>query len=176
MVRKPQAKLKSVKVSFKTPFLNVEGNWEADENEQRAAWELYVELVTRIAVEELKPGEGLLREALSSLYSLFAETRKILRNYGPSIAKPKGKGNLSFGFLAVSVLNSALRPVLAYWHPILLEYENTRKVEVSSVEHERIWKKNKNLRDDLNKLRDTLKVYSLILAEVAGIAPIETKR
>ncbi len=176
MAQKPQAKLKSVKVAFKTPFLDVEGNWEADENEQKAAWELYVELITRIAVEELKPEEGLLREALSSLHSLFTETRKILKNYGPSIAKPKGKGSLSFGFLAVGVLNSALRPILAYWHPILLEYENTRKEGVSSVEHERAWEKNKDLRKDLNKLRDTLKVYSLILAEVAGIPHIEVKR
>jgi len=176
MVLKSQAKLKSVKVKFKTPLLDVEGNWEADENEQRAAWELYVELITRIAVEELKPGEGLLREAISSLHSLFAETRKILRNYGPSIAQPKGKGNLSFGFLAIGVLNSVLRPVLAYWHPVLLDYENTREKGVSALEHERTWDKNKDLRNDLNRLRDTLKVYSLILAEVAGIPPIEVKR
>lgn len=176
MARKPQAKLKSVKVTFKTPLIEVEGNWEADENEQKAAWELYVELITRIAVAELKPEEGLLREALSSLYSLFTETRKILRNYGPSIAQPKGKGDLSFGFLAIGVLNSALRPVLAYWHPVLLEYEHARKEGISAVEHERAWGRNKELRNDLNKLRDTLKVYSLILAEVAGIPPIEVKR
>lgn len=176
MTRKSEAQLKSVKVKFKTPLLDVEGSWEADENEQKAAWELYVELITRIAVEELKPEEGLLREALSSLYSLFAETRKILRSYGPGIARPKGKGDLSFGFLAVSVLNSAIRPVLAYWHPVLLAYENTRKEGVSPVEHERVWEKNKDLRNDLNKLRDTLKVYSRILEEVAGVPAIEVKR
>ena len=38
---------------------------------------MYIELVTRIAVIELRPEEGLLREALSSLYSLFDTTRKI---------------------------------------------------------------------------------------------------
>lgn len=172
----PPAKLKSVKVNLKTPLLNLEGVWEADETEQRAAWELYVELITRIAVEELKPDEGLLREALSSLYTLFIETRKILREYGPDIAKPKGKGRFSFGFLAVSVLNSALRPFLAYWHPRLLDYEHSKQSNVSVYKHESLWDKNKELREDLNRLRDTLTQYSLLLAEVAGVPPIVTKR
>ncbi|MCK4827516.1 hypothetical protein KA005_67930, partial [bacterium] len=56
------AKLKKVIAKIKTPFLDVQGDWEADESEQQASWELYVELVTRIAVQELKPGEGSLRE------------------------------------------------------------------------------------------------------------------
>jgi len=32
-------------------FLEISGDWEADESDQKAAWELYVELVTRIAVQ-----------------------------------------------------------------------------------------------------------------------------
>lgn len=171
-----KAKLRTVKAKLKTPFIDIEGIWEVDQNEQSAAWELYVELITRISVEELKPEEGLLREALSSLYALFIETRKILRNYGPSIARPKGNGKLSFGYIAVSVLNSALRPILAYWHPMLLSYENTRKEGVSHVEHERNWERNKELRDKLNELRETLKQYALLLAQAAGVPPIEVKR
>ena len=107
-------KLTSVKVNLKLPFIGgVEGTWEPDESEQKAAWEMYVELITRISVSELKPDEGLLREALSSLYTLFDTTRKILREYDPSIARPKGKDKLSFGYLAVAILNVVLRPVLA---------------------------------------------------------------
>jgi hypothetical protein len=94
-------KLTSVKVALNIPYLGgIEGTWEPDETEQRAAWDMYVELVTRISVVELRPGEGLLHEALSSLYSLFETTRKILREYGPSIARPKGGNELSFGYLA----------------------------------------------------------------------------
>src|SRR5512135_26700 len=104
-----KAKLTKVSVDLRTPFLTVKGDWEADESEQQAAWELYVELVTRAATVELKPGEGLLREALSSLHQVFGETREILRKYGPGVAKPKGQGKLSLGLIAVTVLNSALR-------------------------------------------------------------------
>lgn len=163
------AKLKKVIAKIKTPFLDVQGDWEADESEQQASWELYVELVTRIAVQELKPGEGSLREALSSLHDIFGETRQILRKYGPSVAQPKGSGTLSLGSIAVQVLNSALRPLLTKWHPLLSAYENTRSHVESPVEHEAKWEKNAELRDELNQLNESLKEYSKLLADAAGI-------
>jgi len=174
MIGKGTAKIKKVTAKIKTPFLDIEGAWEADESEQLAAWELYVELVTRIALQELKPGEGILREALNSLYILFGETRQILKKYGPGVAKPKGKGKWSFGSLAVTVINSALRPVLAKWHPLLRAYEDTREPKVSFIEHESAWKLNEELRKVLSELQKTLKQYSYLLAEAAGIPPIES--
>ena len=167
-----KAKLTKVSVDIKTPFLNVKGEWEADEKEQQAAWELYVELVTRIAVVELTPGEGLLREALSSLQQIFGESRQILRKYGPAIAQPKGEGNLSLGAIAVTVLNSALRPVLAKWHPLLMVYESARPPETSPADHEASWRHNQELRGILTELQKTIQQYSLLLANVAGIPPL----
>jgi len=172
MPTKSKAKLRSVKAKIKTPFLDIEGAWEADENEQLAAWELYVELVTRIAVQELKPGEGLLREVLTSLYQLFIETRQILRKYGPAIAKPKGNGVLSFGSIAITVLNSSVRPVLAKWHPLLKSYEDAKGANISAVEHEFNWNWNQELRQVLFELQKTLKQYADLLAEAAGIDPL----
>lgn len=164
-----KAKLTKVSVDLKAPFLNVKGEWEADENEQQAAWELYVELVTRIAVVGLKPGEGLLRKALSSLLQIFGESRQILRKYGPEIAQPKGEGNLSLGAIAVTVLNSSLRPVLAKWHPLLMAYESARPPETSPADHEAAWRHNRELREVLSELQKTIQQYSLLLAKVAGI-------
>jgi hypothetical protein len=164
------AKLTSVRVNLKLPYIGgVEGTWEPDESEQRAAWEMYVELVTRISVAELHPGEGLLRDALSSLYSLFNTTRMILRQYGPGVAQPKGRDNLSFGYLAVIILNVVLRPVLAKWHPLLLDYENGRETSVSHLEHERRWDKYEELREELGNVRGVLTEYANLLAQVAGV-------
>jgi hypothetical protein len=164
------AKLSSVKVSLKLPYIGgVEGTWEPDESERCAAWEMYVELVTRIAVAELRPGEGLLREALSSLYTLFGITRDILRRYGPSVAQPKGEGGISFGYLAVAILNSVLHPVLAQWHPLLLDYESAKKPSVSPLEHETRWDRNEELRKVLNEIRFTLIEYAHLLAQVAEV-------
>jgi hypothetical protein len=81
----------SYKVSLNLPFGlgGVEQTWEPNDDERRAAWELHVELVTRIATVPLEPGAGLQREALTSLYSLFPTTRDILRRYGPGVAQAK---------------------------------------------------------------------------------------
>ncbi|MDQ2709864.1 MAG: hypothetical protein M3Z25_20555 [Actinomycetota bacterium] len=101
------------------------GTWEPDRAQRDAVWELYVELVTRIAVVPLQPGHGVLREALTSLYQLFRITREILRKYGPAVACPPRKsGQFRFGYLAVWMLNAALRPVLAQWHPELQRWKS----------------------------------------------------
>lgn len=171
-------KLTSVEVDFKLPYIGgIKGTWEPDQCERDAAWEMYIELITRISVAELKADEGLLREALSSLYTLFDITRGILRKYGPAVAQPKNNNNLSFGYLAVAVLNLVLRPVLAKWHPLLLDYEATKKDEVSSLEHERKWDKHEELRGILNNdIRRVLIGYTNLLAQVAGVPSLIVER
>jgi len=67
--------------------LSLQGTWKPSEVERLASWELYVELITRVAVVPLQPGEGLLGEALASLYSLFGVTREVLRRHGPDVAR-----------------------------------------------------------------------------------------
>ena len=117
---------------------------EPDDSERRAAWEMYVELVTRVSLAPVDLLKASLREALSSLYSVFDTTREILRKYGPNVAQPKGKGTLSFGYLAVAILNTVLRPVLSEWHPLLLDYESIKPNDVSTVEQSRGGRETKN--------------------------------
>ena len=167
------AELDNIEVSIKVPFIGeIKGTWKPDEKERDAAWEMYVELVTRISIVELKPDEGILREALSSLYSIFGTTRDILRKYGPTIAQPKAESDICFGFLAVAILNTVLRPVLAKWHPILLDYENRRDPSISILEHERKWDKQEELRKVLNDVRNTLIDYAEYLAKVSKVKPL----
>lgn len=167
-------KLKSIEVNLNLPYIGgIKGTWEPNEREREAAWELYVELVTRISVVELKNEEGILREALNSLYSLFGTTREILRKYGPDVAKhTTNKNEYSFGKLAILILNYQLRPLLAEWHPLLQSYESKRDKNVSIKEHESQWDMNSELREELDKTRRTLIVYSNILAEVANVEPL----
>ena len=162
--------LKDISFKLGLPGLGeLSGSWAPDENERAAAWEMYVELVTRISVADLGPDEGLLREALTSLYALFSITRGILRAHGPVVAQPKGNGSLSFGYLAVAVLNTVLRPVLAHWHPVLLDYEARKPAAVSSVDWERAWEHNAAFRTVLAETRATLVAYADLLAHVAGV-------
>ena len=146
-------KLAGVTVKLQLPYIGgIEGTWQPDERQRDAAWEMYVELVTRLAVVELRPDEGLLSEALASLYALFDITRAILRSYGPEVAKPKGEGQLSFGYLSVAVLNGVLRPLLAKWHPLLIDYEAHRPAGVSMLEHQRAWAQADELRNELARI------------------------
>lgn len=159
---------KKIDVRLKLPFLEIGGEWEPDDAERRASWEMYVELVSRISVAELGPDEGSLREALSSLYSLFGSTREILRHYGPDVAQSDRDGTLSFGYIAIAVLNGALRPLLSVWHPRLAAYEATRPADRSTLDHERAWDAAPALREALNLHRGVLVEYARILGEAAG--------
>ncbi len=152
---------------------HISGTWEVDDIQQRAAWELYVEMITRISVMELKPQEGLLREALSSLYSIFDSTRGILRQYGPEVARPRTENELSFGYLSVTMLNSLVRPVLAKWHPLLLDHESLRDENTSPLQHERDWDKSQELRNVLRELRHELAQYAEVLGQASGASLLD---
>jgi hypothetical protein len=166
----PVAKLSKTKFGINLGFLSIDSEWEIDDLQRKAAWEMYVELATRITTAPLLPGEGLLREALSSLYSLFATTREILKKHGPAIATPGNPDDTTFGHLAVAILNKVIRPVLAKWHPLLKDWEDQRPAGVSMTAHEAAWPDNETLRAELNRIRERLMEYADVLAEVSGVA------
>jgi hypothetical protein len=161
-----------VGVALKLGFLELNGEWAIDENQRKAAWELYVQLATRVPVADLHDDEGLLREALNSLYSLFATTREILTKYGPDVAISNDDGVYSFGYLAVALLNGALRPFLATWHPALLAHEADKKGDESATACEARWADNLKMRQELRDLRDALMAYAILLGEATGAPAI----
>jgi hypothetical protein len=164
------AKLKSVEVRIKFPELfELAGTWEADEAQRLAAWEIYVELVTRVAVVALGPGDGVMREALTSLHDLFDITRGVLRKGGPDLARPAKVGALSLGIIAVDVLNRAVRPFLARWHPLLLAWEVNRPATQSAADHEAAWPTNAAMRSELAAVQTILRSYADLLGTVAGV-------
>ena len=62
----------SLKIS--APFLEME--WKPQDEDKAAAWELYIELLTRIATQPLDAEHGDEKTALDSVFSLFAITRQ----------------------------------------------------------------------------------------------------
>ncbi|MBE9061660.1 hypothetical protein [cf. Phormidesmis sp. LEGE 11477] len=154
------------KVTFSLPFGIGGVEIEPDPTERNAAWELYVELVTRVAVQSLHPQEGLVREAMNSLYSLFGSTREILRKAGPKV----GASHNSVGGIAIAVLNNGLRPFLSKWHPLLQEWEGQKPDGTSPQAHEKAWDKEIVARGELDSLRKDLEQYANALAEIAGVS------
>ncbi|MCB0538597.1 MAG: hypothetical protein H6571_09265 [Lewinellaceae bacterium] len=134
-------------LSFNTGFMSAEIKFNnADRN---AAWEMYVELLTRITTQHLEPEHGDEKSALTSIYSLFNLTREII--------KKNGSGCIEFAKIAIVILNQVIRPFTAKWHKISLESgfsnEENRKV----------------FREELNEIQKLLRKYTQMLADVAEV-------
>jgi len=135
----------SLKVNLK--FLEME--WQPKEPDKAAAWELYIELLTRIATQHLQPQDGDEKTALDSIYSLFPLTREIIRRHG--------RDCVEFTKIAVVVLNQVVRPFTAKWHRESLSgaFKNKQKCA--------------EFRRELEGLQARLRQYSKMLADMAGV-------
>lgn len=93
-------------IKLKVGFAEVE--FGPTEDDQTAAWDMYVELITRITTQPLDDATGDEETALNSVYQLFPITRDIL--------KSRGRNAENFTKIAVIVLNQIIRPFTAKWH------------------------------------------------------------
>ena len=132
-----------------------------DDEARRVAWQLYVEIATRVSTQPLGDGEGFIREALTSLYGLFGATRNMLKASRPSVAVP---GNQTVEYLAVTMLNDYLRPFLSKWHPRLSVFEKANPDAEEST-----WPENADCRDDLRGVQVGLTSYAINFANLAGV-------
>ena len=156
-------KVKEVAVNL--PFGIGGVKFELSEAEKRAAWSLYVELNTRIAVRPFDRENSRVRTALDSLHSLFGLTRQVLRDSGPEVAH----GPKSFGPLAIEILNKGIAPFTSRWHYRLEAHEEMRPENVSAFDHERSWKHYPKIIEELEALQRELDKYVTALSEIAGI-------
>jgi hypothetical protein len=148
----------AVEFKINLPFGLGDVTFKPNDIEKKAAWELYVELVTRIATQEIAANEALDREALNSLYSLFTSTRQVLRAAGPSAGLVQG----TVGGVAVDVLNKGLRPFLTKWHPSLKSWEAVGKLDDN-------WPERQQFRSELAAVGRNLSRYAEALAIIAGV-------
>lgn len=142
--------LSSLKINAE--FLELELNF--DDTDKKAAWEMYVELLTRITTQPLKIEDGDEETALSSIYSLFPITRDILKKYGVS--------SITFAKIAIIILNQIIRPFTAKWHKLTLQ--GAFKEPDHCLE----------FRQELEVLRSKLITYARLLSDIAGVEDLTT--
>ena len=130
-----------------TSFL--EATFEPQDYDKDAAWDLYIELITRITTQELPEEAGVEEAALQSVYSIFSITRNTLKEHGR-----KAKG---FSKIAIIVLNQIIRPFTAKWHR--LKEEGAFKISARRQE----------FREELKELQIKLRQYTKLLAELADV-------
>lgn len=139
-------------LKLKLGFLETE--WVPQVKDSEAAWEMYVELLTRIATQPLPDNSGMESSALESVYSLFGITRGILRKHG--------KDSIGFAKIAIIVLNQIVRPFTARWHKLSEEgaFQDQEQCII--------------FRKELKELQVNLKSYMGMLAEIAGVEEISS--
>jgi hypothetical protein len=142
--------LSSLKI--KLPFL--EGEFRPQDPDRAAAWELYVELLTRITTQYLPPEDGDEEAALQSVFVIFPLTRDILRKHG------SGAGE--FAKLAIPVLNQIIRPFTAKWH--------RRSLAGAFKDREHC----REFRAELSALQPRLRAYTRALADMAQVEDLTT--
>jgi hypothetical protein len=120
-------------------------------SDKAAAWEIYIDLVTRIATQPLKADEGVDKAALDSLHDFFKATRETIKRHGPS--------SYNAARISVVVLNGVLRPFLAKWHL------RTSKGPLSAADHDLF-------RAELQQIQRQLRGYLSSLAELIGVEDI----
>jgi hypothetical protein len=127
----------------------LETEWQPSDPDRDAAWDLYVELLTRVTTQPLSDRAGVEAVALESVHSLFPTTRAILREHGRQCVQ--------FTKLAVVVLNQIVRPFTDKWHPISLQGGFSDDATRSEF------------RRELDALKESLVAYARALADIAGV-------
>jgi len=142
--------LSGLKINLK--FLEAE--FAPRDPDRAAAWELYIELLTRITTQYLAPEDGDEKTALDSVYALFKETRVILRGHGSGCGE--------FAKLAIPVLNQIIRPFTAKWHRFSLAgaFQDAARCA--------------EFRTELAALQGQLRNYTHALAAMADVEDLTT--
>ncbi|WP_049535794.1 hypothetical protein [Vibrio harveyi] len=134
-------------LKIKAPFLEME--WKPQDEDKAAAWDLYIELITRVTTQPISDDFGSEKAALDSVYQLFPITRDVI--------KSNGRHCIQFTKIAVIVLNQIVRPFTSKWHSITSANENLTDAEKACF------------RDELQVLQGELITYSKMLADLADV-------
>ena len=137
----------AISLKIKTPILEME--WKPQEADKKAAWDMYIELLTRITTQPLAEDDGIEKTALASIYSIFGITRDILKFHG--------RDCVEFAKIAIVILNQVVRPFTARWHKLsedgkLEDQENCNQFRI-----------------ELRTLQRKLIIYTKMLADIAGV-------
>ena len=115
-----------------------------------AAWEVYVELSSRSVHTEMSEHDGVDAAILTSMASLFWESRSILRSYG--------KDCVLFADLMIATLNEVVRPFTSKWHPKVV----SERGKVISWDHP-------EFRSDHRELQAKMRVVMANVRRISGV-------
>ncbi len=123
--------------------------WAPREADRALAWDLYVELMTRITTQVLQDDEGNDKSALDSVYALFGLTREYMHKHGVRSANTAA--------LLTAFLNQKVRSFTAKWHKRSLD-QNWKDMPAEP---------HVDFRTELKELQPTLRKLASALSHLA---------
>jgi hypothetical protein len=136
-------------ISLKINLHFLEAEWCPKDADKDAAWELYIELLTRITTQPLPRERGVEVTALESIHALFGLTRETIKGHGRQCQE--------FTKIAIVVLNQVVRPFTTRWHR--LSQRGAFKDPARCAE----------FRAELEEQQAKLREYTRMLADLAGV-------
>ena len=140
--------------SLKINLQFLELDWKPQDADRDASWELYIELLTRVTTQGLRPEDGSEASALESIYTILPLTRETIKRH-------RKLGN-EFTKIAIVILNQVLRPFTAKWHRLSLTGAFEDKEQRATF------------RNELVILQENLRKFSQMLADMAGVEDLTT--
>jgi len=126
-----------------------EMEFQPQDEDRDAAWEMYIELLTRITTQSLPADSGDELTALQSIHSLFPTTREIIKHHKRHAQE--------FTKIAIIVLNQVVRPFTAKWHKLSLQQAFDDPTQCQQF------------RTELVALQQQLIHYTSMLGDMAGV-------
>jgi hypothetical protein len=133
-----------------TPFFEM--TISQNDETKTASWQLYIELITRVATQPLLENRGDEESALESIYQLFNITREIIKKFGREAE--------TFSMLSLCLLNLVLRPFTSKWHKIY---------KIGKVNK----KKQKAFREELSELQIIISKFSGVLFQMSRVNTLD---
>lgn len=144
--------------SFEIDFKLIKLGAKLAEDDRQCAWELYTEMVTRVAIvgkaddRSCSNFEGeLLSESFDSMYKFFQESRNIMKKF--PVGK-LGKRKNHLGILIHEMMRQVLRPFLEKWQiDYRLWWESNKHKQISPKDIQKSYPKYKQLIAEWQSLR-----------------------
>ena len=149
--------------SFTINFGVVKLGGKLSEQDRQCAWQLYAEIVTRVAISGKRRDETssdfsgeVITESLSSLHAFFQEARQIMKDF--PVGKLKEKNQSHLGILIHDLLTDVLRPFLEKWQAdFRVWWEQQDRSKQSWFKLQETYPKYRELLDDWTHLRKLMR-------------------
>lgn len=148
---------------WKVEEIEIQGvKFTNDASQRRAAWKIFFNMATRVALRRQPKDVGDNGAILKSLYAIFQDTRATIITLDSTLQEQSE----TVETYALKMLNETIAPFLQTWHP---RWDDWSDREDPPTINDPKWELHQAFRDELFQLQKQLRNYAESLATIAGV-------